>query len=105
MNANAVLQEMYFRHLYASTQPTLMQRCDSYDNYCALFNVVLMGNVNMQVCFPGLCSHRILPAFASLLTLLPSLAAGCICHAKEMNPSLLLHGWKLLCTMDCQRGR
>lgn len=28
-----------------------MQRCDSYDNYCNLFNVVLMGNVNMQVYF------------------------------------------------------
>ena len=40
---------MYFRHLYASTQPTLLQRCDSYDNYCSLLNVILVGNVNMQV--------------------------------------------------------
>jgi len=42
-------KEMYFRHLYASTQPTLVQRCDSYDNYCSLLNVILVGNVNMQL--------------------------------------------------------
>ena len=44
-------QEMYFRHLYATVQPTLEQRCDSWDNYCALFNVILSSNINMQVCF------------------------------------------------------
>lgn len=64
------LQEMYFRHLYASTQPTLVQRCDSYDNYCALFNVILVGNVNMQVtvalqlhnmsCLQGYTNHNLL---------------------------------------------
>lgn len=42
---------MYFRHLYATVQPTLEQRSDSYDNYCALFNVILQSNVNMVVCF------------------------------------------------------
>ena len=42
---------MYFRHLYATVQPTLEQRCDSWDNYCALFNVILSSNINMQVCF------------------------------------------------------
>ena len=46
-----VKQEMYFRHLYATVQPTLEQRCDSWDNYCALFNVILSSNINMQVCF------------------------------------------------------
>ena len=46
-----VEQEMYFRHLYATVQPTLEQRCDSWDNYCALFNVILSSNINMQVCF------------------------------------------------------
>ena len=40
---------MYFRHLYATVQPTLEQRCDSWDNYCALFNVILSSNINMQV--------------------------------------------------------
>ncbi len=41
---------MYFRHLYATVQPTLEQRCDSWDNYCALFNVILSSNINMQAC-------------------------------------------------------
>lgn len=39
---------MYYRHLYATVQPTLEQRCDSWDNYCALFNVILSSNINMQ---------------------------------------------------------
>ncbi len=43
-----VAQEMYYRHLYATVQPTLEQRCDSWDNYCALFNVILSSNINMQ---------------------------------------------------------
>ena len=42
-------QEMYFRHLYASMQPSLEQRCDSWDNYCLLFNIILNSQVNMQV--------------------------------------------------------
>ncbi|KAK9832045.1 hypothetical protein WJX81_001814 [Elliptochloris bilobata] len=42
-------KEMYFRHLYATVQPTLEQRCDSWDNYCALFNVILSSNINMQL--------------------------------------------------------
>jgi hypothetical protein len=46
------VQEMYFRHMYATIQPTLEQRCDSWDNYCALFNVILGSNVNMVVCIP-----------------------------------------------------
>jgi len=49
-----LVQEMYFRHLYASTQPTLLQRCDSYDNYCSLLNVILVGNVNMQASPPSI---------------------------------------------------
>lgn len=40
---------MYFRHLYATVQPSLEQRCDSWDNYCALFNVILGSSINMQV--------------------------------------------------------
>ncbi|CAM6078637.1 unnamed protein product [Sphagnum tenellum] len=42
-------KEMWFRHLYARLQPTLEQRCDSWDNYCNLFQVILHGNVNMQL--------------------------------------------------------
>ena len=53
---------MYFRHLYATVQPTLEQRCDSWDNYCALFNVILSSNINMQVCFSGRASRGALPA-------------------------------------------
>jgi translation initiation factor 3 subunit L len=42
-------KEMWFRHVYARLQPTLEQRCDSWDNYCNLFQVILHGNVNMQL--------------------------------------------------------
>ena len=44
-----MLQEMYYRHLYATVQPTLEQRCESWDNYCALFNIILTSSINMQV--------------------------------------------------------
>lgn len=36
-------QELYFRHLYARTQPSLRARCESWDNYCDLFGVILHG--------------------------------------------------------------
>ncbi|GAB2275700.1 hypothetical protein Dimus_010454 [Dionaea muscipula] len=42
-------REMWFRHLFARLQPTLKQRIDSWDNYCSLFQVVLIGVVNMQL--------------------------------------------------------
>mmetsp|Transcript_32450 Transcript_32450/g.39280 ORF Transcript_32450/g.39280 Transcript_32450/m.39280 type:complete len:525 (-) Transcript_32450:495-2069(-) len=42
-------REMYFRHLYAKCTPTVEQRCESWDNYCSLFGVILHGNVNMQL--------------------------------------------------------
>lgn len=42
-------KEMYFRHLYAKLTPSLEQRCQSWDNYCQLFQVILQGNVNMQL--------------------------------------------------------
>ena len=42
-------QEMYFRHLYARCQPDLRQRCESWDNYCDLFGLLLHSNVNMQL--------------------------------------------------------
>lgn len=34
-------KELYYRHVYAHTQPTVEQRFESYYNYCALFNIVL----------------------------------------------------------------
>lgn len=43
------MQELYFRHLYAKTNPDLRARCESWDNYCELFGVILHGNVNMQL--------------------------------------------------------
>eukprot|EP00270_Netrium_digitus_P006937 TRINITY_DN2000_c0_g1_i1.p1 TRINITY_DN2000_c0_g1~~TRINITY_DN2000_c0_g1_i1.p1 ORF type:complete len:535 (-),score=145.97 TRINITY_DN2000_c0_g1_i1:198-1802(-) len=39
--------EMCFRHLYAKLSPTLAQRCESWDTYCNLFQVIVHGNVNM----------------------------------------------------------
>ena len=45
------LQEMYYRHLYATlAQPTLEQRRKSWENYVRLFNIMLNTQVNMQVC-------------------------------------------------------
>ena len=43
------MQEMYFRHLYARCTPDLRQRCESWDNYCDLFGLLLHSNVNMQL--------------------------------------------------------
>jgi translation initiation factor 3 subunit L len=40
-------KELYYRHLYAKTMPDLRQRCESWDNYCDLFGVILHGSVNM----------------------------------------------------------
>ncbi len=45
----SILQEMFFRHLYAIQQPSLAARADSWANYTALFGVILHGNVNMQL--------------------------------------------------------
>eukprot|EP00879_Flechtneria_rotunda_P028433 GHRR01030542.1.p1 GENE.GHRR01030542.1~~GHRR01030542.1.p1 ORF type:complete len:257 (+),score=59.36 GHRR01030542.1:165-935(+) len=42
-------KELYFRHLYAKTQPSLRARCESWDNYCDLFGVILGRNVNMML--------------------------------------------------------
>lgn len=42
-------KEMYFRHLYASTKPTLSQRVESWENYCDLFGVIINSNLNMQL--------------------------------------------------------
>eukprot|EP00262_Sarcandra_glabra_P018339 TRINITY_DN652_c1_g1_i1.p1 TRINITY_DN652_c1_g1~~TRINITY_DN652_c1_g1_i1.p1 ORF type:complete len:524 (+),score=70.18 TRINITY_DN652_c1_g1_i1:144-1715(+) len=42
-------REMWYRHLYARLAPTPMQRIESWDNYCSLFQVVLHGVVNMQL--------------------------------------------------------
>lgn len=42
-------KEMYYRHLYAIQQPSLQIRFESWDNYTALFGVILHGNVNMQL--------------------------------------------------------
>ena len=60
------MQEMFFRHLYATVQPTLQQRCESWDNYCALFNIILGSSINMQVCqhllsLKHLCHEALLP--------------------------------------------
>lgn len=42
-------KEMYYRHLYARCTPDLRQRCESWDNYCDLFGLLLHSNVNMQL--------------------------------------------------------
>lgn len=42
-------KEMYYRHLYARGSPDLRQQCESWDNYCDLFGLLLHSNVNMQL--------------------------------------------------------
>lgn len=42
-------KEMFFRHLYARLNPTIEQRCESWENYCQLFQVILNENINMQL--------------------------------------------------------
>eukprot|EP00475_Leptophrys_vorax_P043223 TRINITY_DN8253_c0_g1_i1.p1 TRINITY_DN8253_c0_g1~~TRINITY_DN8253_c0_g1_i1.p1 ORF type:complete len:528 (+),score=41.84 TRINITY_DN8253_c0_g1_i1:206-1789(+) len=42
-------RELYFRHVFARLQPTLEQRCESWENYCNLFQVVLHGQLNVQL--------------------------------------------------------
>jgi len=41
--------EMYYRHLYMTSTPNAEQRKGSWENYCALFGVILHGDVNMQL--------------------------------------------------------
>ena len=49
---------MYFRHLYATCQPSLEQRAASWGNYQSLFSVILHGNVNMQLPNGGWLTQR-----------------------------------------------
>ncbi|GAB2215772.1 hypothetical protein Droror1_Dr00020171 [Drosera rotundifolia] len=42
-------KEMWFRHLFARGSVGLKERIESWDNYCELFGVVLLGNVNIQL--------------------------------------------------------
>lgn len=42
-------KEMRFRHLYASTRPSLHQRIESWENYRELFGIILSSNLNMML--------------------------------------------------------
>jgi translation initiation factor 3 subunit L len=42
-------RELYFRHVYAASKPTMDQRRESWENYRDLFTVVLNSNLNMQL--------------------------------------------------------
>ena len=44
-------KELYFRHVYAKTVPTIDQRFESYYNYCALFNLLVSAKepVNLEL--------------------------------------------------------
>ena len=46
---NLLYKEMYFRHLYARTSPTMEQRIESWNTYCDLFHVIVHGNINMRL--------------------------------------------------------
>ena len=76
---------MFFRHLYATVQPTLQQRCESWDNYCALFNIILGSSINMQVCSP---SER--PCQYSVVAILEKTCETQVAHAWR-TPASSLH--------------
>ena len=42
-------REMYFRHLYARSVPSLAQQAASWENYRSLLGLILHGSVNMQL--------------------------------------------------------
>ncbi|RWS10460.1 eukaryotic translation initiation factor 3 subunit L-like isoform X1 [Dinothrombium tinctorium] len=46
-------KELYFRHIYAKCQPTIEQRCDSYANYCSLFNLLLNAKEPIAIELPN----------------------------------------------------
>lgn len=41
--------ELYYRHIFSRLIPTLEQRLESWENYAQLLNVILRGNLNMQL--------------------------------------------------------
>jgi translation initiation factor 3 subunit L len=42
-------KELYFRHIYATSKPSIEQRRESWENYRDLFTVILNSNLNMQL--------------------------------------------------------
>ncbi|KAI1287283.1 Eukaryotic translation initiation factor 3 subunit L [Halotydeus destructor] len=46
-------KELYYRHIYAKSQPTLEQRFESYFNYCALFNLLLSAEEPVPLELPN----------------------------------------------------
>ena len=74
------MQEMYYRHLYATVQPTLEQRCESWDNYCALFNIILTSSINMQVRIFLHCSPCSIQAPATCLHAVSLFLRSCLSH-------------------------
>ena len=46
-------KELYFRHVYAKTMPTIEQRFDSYYNYCALFNLLVSAKEPVPLELPN----------------------------------------------------
>jgi len=59
-------RELYYRHIYASVSqgPTLIQRFESYYNYCALFNMMLQpGDEPISLELPNLWLWDIIDEF------------------------------------------
>jgi len=45
-------KELYYRHVYAKTVPTIEQRFESYYNYCALFNLLVSAQTPVNLDLP-----------------------------------------------------
>lgn len=56
-------KEVYFRHLYSRLTPTLEQRFDSYNNYCALFNLIVNSDGPSNIELPMYWAWDIIDEF------------------------------------------
>ena len=46
-------KELYYRHIYSRMQPTLEQRIESWQNYCALFDLLLHAAAPLPIELPN----------------------------------------------------
>lgn len=56
-------KELYFRHIYAKLQPSLEQRFASYENYVALFNLILNAEGPLDLELPTYWAWDIIDEF------------------------------------------
>jgi hypothetical protein len=89
------VQELYYRHLYAKGQPGLRERCESWDNYCDLFGVILHGEAthvlgsSPLMGFTAVNQRLALTAVAH--TAFPPVLGGSLLLNQHLGDSISLH--------------